>query len=73
MKHVGVLDVSTFPLLGIWSLSGFHKFGIGCEESNFVQIGPSLRPLERLLRLKNCNLITLEKIRTNKRVMVNKG
>jgi len=58
MKHVGVkrrrsqayedFNVSTFPFLGIWSLSGFHKFGIGFEGSNFVQIGPSLRPLERL-------------------------
>jgi len=58
MKHVGVkrrrsqdyedFNVSAFPLLGIWSLSGFHKFGIGCEGSNLVQIGFSFKPLEWL-------------------------
>jgi hypothetical protein len=58
MKHVGVkrrrsqdyenFNVSTFPLLGIWSLGGFHMFKIGCEGSNLVQIGLSFKPLERL-------------------------
>jgi hypothetical protein len=40
MKHVGVkrrrsqdyedFNVTAFPILGIWSLGGFHMFGIGC-------------------------------------------
>jgi len=62
MKHVGVkrrrsqayedFNVSTFPFLGIWSLSGFHKFGIGFEGSKPCSNWAFFKTIGKALKIK---------------------